>query len=99
MNSSPRVLFGHKNVATSRRDRIVVFRVSELEYSCLKSACDAAGGHTLSEYTRSELLAGMHARSEFSAQQFIEIDRKLTELCQLLNRMLECMLAAGDRNS
>ena len=93
------MLSGHKNVATSRRDRIVVFRVSEHEYSCLKSACDAAGGHTLSEYTRSELLTAVHTSSETLLQRVVEIERKLTELCQLTNHMLERMLAGGDRSS
>lgn len=72
-----------------------MFRLSEQEYRCLKSACDAAGGHTLSEYTRSELLIGVHASSETLLQRFLEIDRKLTELCQLTTHLL----AGGGRSS
>ncbi|MBV9760566.1 MAG: hypothetical protein JO340_08380 [Acidobacteriaceae bacterium] len=84
-------------MATSKRDRIIVFRVSEQEYNCLRSACDAAGGHSLSEYTRSELLSGMHPGSSESLllQRFREMEKKLTELQQLTAHMLECMLAAG----
>lgn len=79
-----------------------MFRVNEQEYNCLKSACDAAGGHSLSEYTRSELLSGMHNGSSEALllQRFLEIERKLTKLHELTNQMLECMLAAGiDRGS
>jgi uncharacterized protein (DUF1778 family) len=39
-----------------QRNRIVVFRLSQDEYDRLRAACNAAGGRTLSDFTRSELL-------------------------------------------
>jgi hypothetical protein len=88
-------------VARTKRDRSVVFRVSEQEYNCLKSACEAAGGHTLSEYTRSELLSGMHAAfgESLLAQRFFEIDRKLAELYRLTNQMLKYVIAGENKGN
>lgn len=84
-------------MATSkRRDRSVIFRVNEQEYDSLKSACEAAGHRSLSDYTRSELL-GTRIDSSDSCllERLREIDRKLTEVCQLAIRMLESMRANG----
>lgn len=71
--------------------------MNEQEYKRLKSACDAAGGHSLSEYTRSELLSRVRPGSSNASlfQRFLEIDRKLTELYQLTNQMLERILGSG----
>jgi hypothetical protein len=86
---------------TKRRDRTVVFRVTEQEYNNLKSACDAAGGRSISDYTRSELLSGGRNGSAdvFLLQRFLEIDRKLTEVYQLTKQMLECVRSTKSRNS
>jgi hypothetical protein len=89
-------------VSTSkRRDRTVVFRVTEQEYNNLKSACDQAGGRSISDYTRSELLAGTRAGCSDAVllQRFSEIDHKLSEVHQLTKLMLECMRAGGHEPS
>jgi hypothetical protein len=64
------------------RNRIVVFRLSDEEYNSLRSACVAAGGRSLSDFTRSELLTVVQTDSRSSAieRKFVEIDRKLDEV-------------------
>ena len=78
---------------SKRRDRIVVFRLTEQEYNCLKSDCDAAGGRSLSDYTRSELLCG--SRPDISnlliLQRFLEIDRRIAEVYRLTKQILDRM--------
>jgi hypothetical protein len=87
---------GYKHVTTpNRRDRTVIFRVTEREYACLKSACDAAGARSISEYTRSELLFDKHGGSSdaFFLQWFLDLDRRINEIYQLTNQILESMRA------
>ena len=43
--------------AQNPRTRLVVFRVTPHEYDALKKACASKGGHTLSDFTRTELLS------------------------------------------
>ena len=73
------------------RNRIVVFRLSEEEYNNLRSACAAAGGRTLSDFTRTGLLAlvQMDGRGSLTEQKFVEIDRKLDDLYGLVQRVCE----------
>jgi hypothetical protein len=73
------------------RNRIVVFRLSEEEYNNLRSACVAAGGRTLSDFTRTELLTSvqMDGRNSLTEQRFIEIDRKLDDLYSMVQRVCE----------
>jgi|ERR1039458_6793851 hypothetical protein len=74
-----------------KRNRIVVFRLSQGEYDHLKSACAAAGGRNLSDYTRSELLAAVETDLCGSSmdRKFGEIDRKLSELQNMIQRVCE----------
>jgi hypothetical protein len=80
----------------NRRNRTVIFRVTEQEYNCLKSACAAAGGRSLSDYTRSELLCRPRDDSSDSLirQRFLEMDQKLTEIQALAQQMFDA-LGAG----
>jgi hypothetical protein len=42
-----------------RRDRVVVFRLTEEEYDGLRRICEAKSGRSLSEFARSEILGSM----------------------------------------
>jgi len=44
-----------------RRDRIVVFRLTQDEYKRLQRACTRTGARNLSDFTRGQLLAGAWA--------------------------------------
>ena len=76
----------------NRRSRCVIFRVTEREYNCLKSASEAGGHGNFSDYARSELLRGSH-NGDTSAlwQRFLEMDQKVTELHRLMTRFLEAL--------
>jgi len=78
-----------------QRSRIVIFRVTPEEYSSLMSACVASGSRSLSEYTRSELLAMRQAdlRDSIVERRFIEIDRKLSDLRALVQHVSERVIA------
>jgi hypothetical protein len=78
-----------------QRNRIVVFRLSQLEYDRLRAACDAAGGHTLSDFTRSELLALVENGDGGSGieRKFVEIDRKLSVLQTMVKEVSDRITA------
>jgi len=79
-------------VATlGRRNRCVIFRVTEQEYDCLKSACDAAGTHSLSDYARTKLLIGTKAKSREDRilGRFLKMDQMLTDVYQLTRQVFE----------
>jgi hypothetical protein len=88
-----------------QRNRIVVFRLSQEEYNSLRSACVAAGGRNLSDFTRSELLTVVQTDGRGSAleRKVVEIDRKLSDLHNLIQRVSERIGSpapslAGDNN-
>jgi hypothetical protein len=80
----------------NRRNRTVIFRVTEQEYNFLRSACAAAGGRSLSDYTRSELLSRPRVDSseDLIWQRVLEMDQKLTEIQELAQQMFDA-LGAG----
>ena len=65
-----------------QRNRIVVFRLSQEEYSSLRLACVAAGSRNLSDFTRTELLTLVQPdpRESLIERKFMEIDRRGTRL-------------------
>lgn len=75
----------------NRRSRCVIFRVTEREYNCLKSASEAGGHGNLSDYARSELLLGSHNEGATAAlsRRFLEMEQKVSELHQLMTRVFE----------
>jgi hypothetical protein len=84
-----------------QRNRIVVFRLSQDEYDRLRAACNAAGGRTLSDFTRSELLTLVETGDGGSGieRKFVEIDRKLSSLHTLVEHMSDRITALdGDRH-
>ena len=86
--------------ALHHRNRIVVFRLSQDEYDRLRAACDAAGGRTLSDFTRSELLPLVQPGNGGSIleRKFVEIDRKLSALQTMITQVSERIAATnGDQ--
>ncbi len=67
-----------------RRDRLVVFRLTQEEYRSLQAACVAAGRRSVSEFTRAELLSIVHSDSVDASirDKLLEIDHKLDRLLQ-----------------
>lgn len=63
-----------------RRDRTVIFRLTQDEYDNLETACRRRGARTLSDYARSELLQAVE-RDES------EVMRELSDMRTRLERM------------
>jgi hypothetical protein len=59
------------------RNRAVIFRVTEEEYTHLKKACSAGGGRSLSDFTRLKLLG---PPAEGATPAFFQVAEKLDEL-------------------
>ena len=59
------------------RNRAVIFRVTEEEYTHLKKACYAGGGRSLSDFTRLKLLG---PPAEGATPAFFQVAEKLDEL-------------------
>jgi hypothetical protein len=61
---------------------MVVFRLTQEEYASLREACKSKGGRNLSEFTRSELLAMLHAEPIATVihHQFQELQEQLLRL-------------------
>ena len=78
-----------------QRNRIVVFRLTQEEYNSLKSACVASGRRNLSDFTRTELLTlvQVDGRGSGIERKFGEIDRKLGDLYDLIQRVSERIAA------
>ena len=83
-----------------QRDRIVVFRLSQEEHQSLRSACIAAGSRSLSDYTRTQLLTLLSADASQSLveRRFGDIDRKLSALHQIIQRVSERIESPEDRS-
>jgi len=69
-----------------RRDRLVVFRLTQEEYQLLQTACAAAGRRSVSEFTRAELLSIVKSNSVDASvrDKLLDIDHKLDQLLEKL---------------
>ena len=75
-----------------RKNRVLVFRLTEEEYGGLRKICDAQSGRSLSEFARSELLASTGlAEIALSPDQWGSMERRVaaveTELRDLARRI------------
>ena len=80
-----------------RRNRVVVFRLTQDEYEDLKTVCAVRGARNISDFARSELLtaieherhpeAELHGRLSDVDQKLSSLDSKLQRMSQLLEGM------------
>ena len=87
----------------SPRNRIVVFRLSQEEYRNLKNACELRGARSVSDFTRSEILASVGGESleDQSYPAFKKIAQEIMELRSAVVSLadgLADMKAAVDKN-
>ena len=63
----------------------------------MRSACVAAGSRNLSDFTRTELLALVQTDGHGSGieRKFLDIDRRLSDLHDLVQRVSETVIAAN----
>jgi hypothetical protein len=76
------------------RNRIVVFRVTQAEYKLLRSTCLERGGRSLSDFTRSGLLAFLKSTGQ-SDEHTALLDRKLASLQYSVQHMIRLMESTG----
>jgi hypothetical protein len=79
------------------RNRVVVFRVTQEEYKLLRSTCLERGGRSLSDFTRSELLAFLKSAGQ-SDERLTLLERKLASLQYSVQHMIQLMESAGTRD-
>jgi hypothetical protein len=73
-----------------RRDRVVVFRLTQDEYEELKIVCAVRGARNISDFARSELLTAIEQerRPEAGLQgRLSDVDQKLSSLESKIQRM------------
>ena len=75
-----------------RRDRTVIFRLTQDEYDNLETACRQRGARTLSDYARSELLQAVERDQS-------EVMRELSDLRCRLERMEGLLSSLGRRRN
>ena len=65
-----------------RRDRMVVFRLTQDEYRRLQRACSRTGARNISDYTRAQVLDGAVSKGASSRLEgrLTNFDERLTEL-------------------
>lgn len=77
-------------MTTKPRNRIVVFRLSQEEYSALQEACSRAGARNLSDFTRSEVLECLDS-SAFGghlARRFASLEERIALMQFQLNNFV-----------
>jgi hypothetical protein len=77
-----------------RRNRMVIFRVTEDEYENLKAVCSDRGARNLSDFARSELLQSIQRAGPPDpavAGQLSQIDQKLSMLEHVVRRMAQLL--------
>jgi hypothetical protein len=73
-----------------RRDRVVVFRLTQDEYEELKTVCTVRGARNISDFARSELLTAIEQERRPETQlhgRLSDVDQKLSNLESKIQRM------------
>ena len=80
------------------RNRLVNFRLSEVEFEKLKAACARQGARSLSEFARAAVLRSLDEPREFAPAPYprlSSLDQKVAELEIRLEQILRLMSATG----
>lgn len=76
-----------------RRDRIVLFRLSQDEYEGLRAACTERGGASISSFARSEILRALDRESPAGVSQQLSC---LQSSVQRIAEILETITASKE---
>ena len=83
-----------------RRDRVVVFRLTQDEYEELKTVCAVRGARNISDFARSELLTviDQERRPETALHgRLSDVDQKLSSLESKIQRMANLLEGIAGR--
>jgi hypothetical protein len=73
-----------------RRDRIVVFRLSQDEYEGLKAACAERGAASISSFARAELLTSLDRdRLSGVSRQLTQLESSMQRITQILETITQ----------
>ena len=73
-----------------RRDRIVVFRLSQDEYEGLKAACAERGAASISSFARAELLTSLDRdRLSGVSRQLTQLESSMQHITQILETITQ----------
>lgn len=74
-----------------RRDRVLIFRLTQDEYQQLSTACQARGARNLSDFARSELLALLEDELHQTAveDRLSHVEEQLQDLNSSVRRVTE----------
>ena len=73
----------------NRRDRLVIFRLSQDEYQMLKAASERKGARNLSDFTRGEVLKALNSRADgnHTEHTFSSMEQSMAELQATMLRL------------
>ena len=72
-----------------RRDRFVLFRLSQDEYQLLRAACEEQGAASISSFARSEILKALNgSRPTGVSEQLSSLQSSLKRLTQMLETIV-----------
>jgi hypothetical protein len=83
-----------------RRDRVVVFRLTQDEYEELKTVCTVRGARNISDFARSELLTAIEQERRPETQlhgRLSDVDQKLSNLESKIQRMAHLLEGMASR--
>lgn len=81
-----------------RRDKFVLFRLTEQEHGILEDLCAARGGRSLSEFVRAELLNPARAVDIAPLRELVgSIEQRLSKLEQRIQSLLAIQPVEGSR--
>jgi uncharacterized protein (DUF1778 family) len=73
----------------NRRDRLVIFRLSQDEYEMLKAASERNGARNLSDFTRGEVLNAVNSQAAGTRieRSFGSVEQSMAELRDTMLRL------------
>ena len=77
-----------------RRNRVVVFRLTQDEYEDLKTVCSVRGARNISDFARSELLTAIEQERRPETEikgRLTDVDQKLSSLESKIQRMSQLL--------
>ncbi len=80
------------------RNRLVNFRLSEVEYEELKTACHASGARSISEFARNAVLrriAGPDRDTEAASARMREFEERIRRLEDRMEQLFRAISLAG----
>jgi hypothetical protein len=82
----------------NRRNRTVVFRVTQEEYAALRAVSSNSGARNISDFVRTTLLASIGTAGTIGSESLTEMSRTLAGLKDAVGRVAEKMEQISSKN-